>query len=166
MQLTWILSTAATWAVGGVMVNFHSDLQRPFLRTITACKLFPASADKKKSHINEQFIPDILWSVLKGLMCQWIPFLKPSSPQHSFITGWLQCFGICKGVSSALLIYFSLGRSLSLTESFIEVPKGLQGKLQNENQSSWGNPRSLPFRPPVEKGFVWGLVKEENALFK
>lgn len=43
------------------------------------------------------------------------------APMHS-------CFGICKGVSSALLIYFSLGRSLSLAESFREVPKGLQGK--------------------------------------
>lgn len=29
---TWIFKMPATWVVEGVIVNFHSDLQRPFLK--------------------------------------------------------------------------------------------------------------------------------------
>lgn len=36
---TWIFKMPATWVVEGVIVNFHSDLQRPFLKKTVKQKL-------------------------------------------------------------------------------------------------------------------------------
>lgn len=47
---TWIFKMPATWVVEGVIVNFHSDLQRPFLKKTSKTEIgcHPTGYEKKK----------------------------------------------------------------------------------------------------------------------